>query len=482
MINKQIILAAMNRKNSKAGELLRQYIKMIETICKFAILVCSGLLILGPLLPIDLSLLTGIIGIIILLSSMPELGNSSKKSVYVFLALSFLIFVRYKLSFVDFINGVNSMLSIAALVTVMQVFNIPLKVGNYDKVLEKYLQMKYKKETSLYIFLNLITHVIGSFMLFGSIPMLFTIFNKPLKKMVHDPKRFLATALGRSFSLVTLWAPGTVNVILALEVTGAKWLQVLLPAVVLAFLGLVTSVLLETKLYLKDYPVQTANIITAEDNMEDKKKIGTLIIVAAAIIAIIVALENLHILTSTTRVIAAGLVVALIWIMFYSGNPGLPLAFQSYWGKFIFISRDLAALFISMGIFAEAVYQAGLISYLHAGLNYSVGILGQYSFLLIPPILIVLSLVGIHPFISILLIGKMLVSSIQLPDNEVYIALSFLLGGVVSFVLSPFAGNVLTLSRMTDCTPEEVGYKWNGLFSLLFLLEGYAFLLVLKMI
>jgi len=95
--------------------------------------------------------------------------------------------------------------------------------------------------------------------------------------------------------------------------------------------------------------------------------------------------------------------------------------------------------------------------------------------------MVLLSLIGIHPFISILLIGKMLVSAVQPPHYEVIIALCLLLGGVISFVLSPFAGNILAIARMADCSPKDVGYKWNGLFSVVFLLEGFMFLLVLQM-
>lgn len=456
---------------------------MIQNICRISILVASGLLILDPVFAIDLSTITGIAGIVILLSSMPALGDAYKKPVYIFLALSIFLFSYYRLTFADLMNGSNSMLAVAAIVAILQIFAIPVKVGNYDVVLEKYLQTKYQKEVSLFIFLNMITHVLGSFMLFGCVPILFSIFYEPLSKMVQHPKRFITTALGRSFSLVTLWAPGTINVILVLEVTGAKWLHVLLPAVFLALLGLVTSLIMENRLHFKGRLIQGDN--TAGENAitkEDQKKFTTLILIAVLLIISIVVMENLHFLTSTTRVIAAGLIIGAVWITRYVGKPQLSAALRSYWDKSIFVARDLAALFIIMGIFAEGVYQAGLISHLQAALTGGAALLGQYTFLLIPPVLILLSLIGIHPFISILLIGKMLVAAIQMPHYEIYIALSLLLGGVISFVVSPFAGNVLTISRMADCSPKEVAFKWNGLFSLLFLLEGFVFLLILQFV
>ncbi|PKM88187.1 MAG: hypothetical protein CVU87_07945 [Firmicutes bacterium HGW-Firmicutes-12] len=458
---------------------------MMQTICRIAILVASGLLILNPLIPMKLDGLTGILGVVILITSIPNMGNTYKKPVYVFVVLSIFLFVKYGLSFGVIVDGVNSMLAIAAIVATLQIFSIPIKVGNYDLALEEYLQRNYKKEVSLFTFLNLITHVLGSFMLFGCIPMLFTIFTDPLDKMVHNSKRFLGTALSRSFSLVTLWAPGTVNVVLVSQATGVKWLDILFPAVLLTIMGLATSIFLEYRYHLKGKMVQK-EVISVQKNKEagaeEIIKLRTLLLIAVGLIASIVIMENLHVLNGTTRVLVSGLVIASIWTFKYKGNPELKPAWQEYWGKSIYVARDLAALFISMGIFAEMVNQAGLISYIQVGLLGGVGLLGKFSFLLIPPVIILLSLVGIHPFISTMLIGKILVTAIQIPNYEVLIALALLLGGVISFVLSPFAGNVLTISRMSDCSPSEVGYGWNGVFSIVFLLEGFVFLFLLQMI
>lgn len=462
---------------------------MLETICKIALLVSAVLLIAAPFSPVDLGYLTGLAGLIILFSSMPSLGGSFKKPTYVFLILSLFLFIFFGLPLKVLADGVNSMLAVAAIVAIMPVFGVPIKVGRYDQALEQYLQRQYKRQTSLYIFLNLIQQVMGSFMLFGSIPMLFSVFQDPLKKMVPDHKRFLTTALGRSFSLVTLWAPGTINVVLVLEVTGVKWLQVIAPLVFLTILGLATSILLEAKLQIKGQLVLSAvNSAGDEDGVAGenpaapagKGKITTLVLMAFLLIGAIFLMERLHILAGTTRVIAAGLAIALAWTLRYVKSPELVPSLRNYWEKAIFVARDTAALFIAMGIFAEAVSQAGLIVYLESGLNNFATTFGQYSFLLIPPVLIILSLVGIHPFVSIMLVGKIFVSIVTIPDYEIYIALSLLLGGVISFVLSPFAGNVLTLARMTECSPREVSFKWNGLFSIVFLAEGVAFLFILQ--
>jgi hypothetical protein len=444
----------------------------------------SGLLILTPLQPGQFPMLTCIAGLSVLISALPALSSAYKKPVYVFLILSLLIFSNYQLSLSVLVSGVNSMVSIIAIVAVLQLFVIPMKLGKYDVALRQYLETSFKKERSLYVFLHLVTHLLGTFLLFGTIPIVFSIFYESIANMVHDPKKFAVTSICRSYALVTLWAPGAINVILALQATGAPWLQVILPATGLTVFGILTSILLDVGLRIKNRPLAVMPT-TNRDNSSQRKaapKAGILLLVAAALIVLIVMMEQTRVLTSTTRVLAAGIIIIALWMSRYVRQPELYSAWRGYWEKSLTVVPDMAALFIAMGIFSETVDQAGLMAYLQSGLVGIVQVFGQYTLLLIPPVMILVSLTGIHPFISILLIGKVLTVSLHMPHHDVLIALSLLLGGVISYTVSPFAGNVLTLSRLSGSSPREVAFSWNGLFSLVFLTGGLLFLFILQLL
>lgn len=460
--------------------------KMLTIICKIAILVVSILFVLNPLSSFSLDYLIFGGGAVILLTNLPSLGSSYKKPVCVFLALSLIIAVKYSVPAASLITGVNSMTGIIAMVAVLQLFTVPIKLGQYDKALQQFLQATYRKESSVYIFLSLISHILGSFMLTGTVPMMFAIFSDPLKNMVHEPKHFTVTAICRGYSLVTLWAPGAINVILALQATGANWLQVAMPAIILTLAGLVTAIFLEVKFRLKDRPLKTTNDRIYELNKDvskaNKQKIITLVLIAFILIILILLLEQAAIVSGTMGVLVAGIIVLICWLPLYLNNPGFLRSLQDYWNQSVAVVPDIASLFLSMGVFTEVIQSTALIDYVKVFLTGSIGFLGSYSFLIIPPMLILFSLVGIHPFISILLLGKMLTAAIQIPQYEVFIALSLLIGAVVSYVVSPFAGNVLTLSKMADCSPKEVAFEWNGLFAVVFLLEGLVLLIFLQII
>ncbi len=449
------------------------------TICKTAVLVMSGLLLLAPFRLPFAGTIIFLCGLVILASALACLSDAYKKPVYAFLALSVLTIYYYRLPLAVLVPGVSSMLPLVAIVAVLQLFIIPLKVGRYDQYLKNYLLENFKTGGTLHMFVSLVAHLLGALLGFGANPLAFSIFHDGARQIVDDHNRFLVTAVSRGFSLSTLWAPGVVSVMLVLQATGAPWFQVFIPAAGMALLGILTSALIESRsITLK--PLAGGGADTAVAAAGGTRKIAGLLLVIAAVILLIVLMEQARILTSTTRILTAGFTVAILWIACCLRQPATGPAWREYWGKALNGMPGLAALFISVGLFSEIVDQTGLMARLLAGLTGGAGLPGGYLLLLVPPLLILLSFTGVHPFISLLLIGKILSPVVAMPHHEVLLALALLLGGSLSYTISPFAGTILTLSTLAGCSPGKAALKWNGPFAAIFLLEGLAALLILQ--
>jgi hypothetical protein len=455
------------------------------TICKTAILTISGLLLLAPLkLPFAIAL-TFICGLVIVISALACLSDSYKRPVCIFLALSALALYYYRLPLAVLVTGVNSMLPIVAIAAVLQLFAIPIKVGRFDLFLKQYLMDNFKTGGALYLFLTLVTHLLSTLLGFGAIPLVYSVFRDGIKQTVSEYDRFLVTAVSRGFSLSTFWAPGAVSVMLVLQATGAPWFRVFVPAVGMALLGIVTAAVIEGRATSLNNAGRPVAAFCGEGSRVSaggggSRKIVGLVVVIAAMVVLIVVMEQARILTSATRILTAGFVVAASWIMCYLREPSLGSAWREYWSKALSGMPGLAALFISVGIFSEVIDQAGLMARLLTGLTGSSGMLGQYSLLFVAPLLILLSLTGVHPFVSLLLVGKMLNPLIDMPNHDVLLAFSLLLGGSLSYAISPFAGTIITLSGLAGCSPGKAALKWNGPFAAILLLEGLAVLLVLQ--
>ncbi len=449
----------------------------IKTICKTAILGLAGLLLVTPLYPALFAPVQLAAGAVILASALPCLEGAYKKPVYLFLALSALLAWQFRLPPAALAAGVKSMLPIVAIVAVLQIFIIPLTVGRYDRFLRQYLRERFQSAGSLYMFLHILTHLLGALLSLGSVPLVFSIFHGSIRNTVADYKRFIATAEARGFALSTVWAPGAASVMLTMQATGAQWFGIFAATSGLAVLGLITSALLEKKLLTGGDGGQAA---AAEETAgrEGTGSVGALLGAAAAMIALIAVMEQAGVLTNSTRILAACLIVACLWIARYCRRPGLKEAWRGFWGKALDGMPGLAALFIAMGIFSEAADRSGLLAAFFAGLD--IGAAGRYLLFLVPPCLLLISCTGVHPFVSLMVLGKILTAALSIPHQDILIAFALLLGGALSYVASPFTGTVIILASLTGSTPAEVAFRWNGPFAAVLLVEGLVVLLIMQ--
>jgi hypothetical protein len=121
-----------------------------------------------------------------------------------------------------------------------------------------------------------------------------------------------------------------------------------------------------------------------------------------------------------------------------------------------------------------AIEKAGLIAVIQPGLQAIVNTMGVFSMVALPVFMILCALAGVHPYVSIIMIEKVL-SAVHLPIEPVSLALSLSVGSVICFILSPFAGMVLTLSKFIDSRTVDIAFRWNWAFSLIFFGEGILF-------
>ena len=449
-------------------------------ICRTALVAVSLLYTINSLLPVDLSLITGVIGLVVMISGIPLVKASYGKPALIFITISLILIFYYSLAPEVIITGINQMLSIVAIMTALQLFIVPVRAGGYDRILVRYLKGRFSRESTLYVFISLIAHMVGSFMLFGTVPMLYAFFEKPLNEMVRKPDRFSVTAIGRSFTLVTLWAPGAVSVVLTLESTGADWIKVLPVAVILTVLGLATSVGLEALMVFKGKKLAPPQAGQNDGYKGDKLKILTLFIIAGVLFAGILILDLLDLLTGSSRVIAVGLLTVLVWTGVQRKGNNLKVHLGEYWNKSLSVVPDLAAMFLSMGIFTAVIRVCPFMAFIQDWILSVTQQIGPFSFLILTPFIVLLSLTGIHPFIGVVFMGTLLSS--VMPEQSTMIALALLLGSAVSYSISPFAGTLITLSRFAGCSPAKAALSWNGLFSLIFLVEGFGILTVIALL
>ncbi|MCX7027032.1 MAG: hypothetical protein NT061_06035 [Spirochaetes bacterium] len=195
---------------------------------------------------------------------------------------------------------------------------------------------------------------------------------------------------------------------------------------------------------------------------------------ALFIVTLVLILEKLKIGAAYTRIMLSGILVASIWTILLRDKRAIRKAAGEYWEEGILKVRDMGPFFVAMGIFSGALESSGLLNIARPFIQGAAIWLGPFSAAILPLTIIILSIIGLHPFITLVLFGKILMGA-GVPLPVLTIALSLAVGGAAAYMTSPFAGIIMSLSRYTGAKASEIAVRWNWKFSLAFFAVGIAF-------
>ena len=448
----------------------------MKNLCRISILVIALLHLAKVFVTVNMLPVLSFFTLLLFIVGLPLQGKGFKKITLVFLAVGIAILTYCQLPVQSWMQSLVSMTNVIAIIAVMQLFTLPIEVGGYSNTVEYWLKKSFKKESSLFLFAMFVTHIFSSFLLFGTVPVMVSLFSKALKNNIPDYRRFLSTAIVRGYAMALLWAPGAVIMLLVLQVTQVAWFELFVPGFLLSLLGLATAYVFEhiTRLNRPILPKKTHDTVVPQTTKLAYRQSCHIILVVLGLLILISLFEICSVGSGTGRILLAGLLVAGLWLFPYRHHPRIREIFRSHWDSGVIKAVDLAVLFIAMGLFAGAIDKSGVLLAMQPIFQHGVNELGLFSVLVVPLVFIMLALIGIHPFILTVIFGKIMMT-LSLPLPAVAIAIILLMASSISFIISPFAGMVLMTAKFLNVKPIEVSVKWNAAYCVLFLAEGILF-------
>ena len=426
--------------------------------------------------------------------------RSFKIATAVFSILGALLLLSSRASLEAWAEALVSMTNVVAILAVMQAFALPIRQGGYDSSIRDWVERRLAGKGALFAFATFLTNLLTSFLNLGSVPVLVALLGPAVERRSKEPKRFLAAALSRGYVLTALWSPGAVNLALVVQATGITWSEAFLPGLLLALLGMFLSVGLEglwrkglardgseplplTSLsevgrhegdpgYGEEGPSRAAQASRAGRPSSPAWHLG---LVALAFILLTLFQDSLALGGSATgRMLRSGALVALAWILVLARRPGWKEAFTGYWREGLPKAAEVGPFFVALGLFSTALEASPVMEAVRPALEAGAAGLGALSIPLAALLIIAGSLVGLHPFMTIVIGGAILVhSGLALP--RLTIALGLSVGGAAAYMLTPFAGVVMSLATLIGVKPVEVALRWNWRFAALFLPAGIGF-------
>ncbi len=402
---------------------------------------------------------------VVLLVNLPVMGKTFRAPAWVFFLAGAGILLAAGAPVSQWLAGLGSMLKTAVILIVMQGLSLAMGRGRYEQAVSQCLRGGAGSSAGLFCLVMLLAHLLASVMSLGSVVVILAAIAPALNGA--ESKRFMAASVSWGYCTLFLWAPGTVTVLMSMQIFGLSWQSYFPPAFALSLLGLGLGAALARVLFRREAREMTAARSPEPASREAWGKVGRLAGVLLVIVAGITVLERMGFRTATGRLLAVTLAVSGVWLLAQCRTPGLPPLLRTWWEEALPKNRDLSCFFLAMGIFSGAIQYSGFSRALTDLCQGRQDLLGPWVLPLLPAAVVLFSLAGLHPFVSVLMIGPIL-AEMPLPATPLQLGLSMSLGCCLSYMLSPFAGLILALSSGLEVPPARICLRSNLAYALVY--------------
>lgn len=425
--------------------------------------------------------LTAMCGAVVLMLNLPYMGKTFRLPAWVFCTLGAAILIIGKAPISQWIYGFDSMMKTVVILIAVQTLSLAINVGRYEDAVSGVMGGRIRDDAMFFIMLLLLSHLLAGVMSLGSVVIIIAAVLPAVSGRIRNESHFIAEAITIGYCTLFLWAPGTVTVLMSMQIFDLSWGEYFVPAITLAIIGLALGCIVGFIKYNRhNYaeekePESAENELsgteeinkTPESDVSPKRKIIELISVLVLIVVGISGLESVGFGNASGRMIVVSLIVSAVWIAIISGRNKDEHIPKLWWTKKLPGNNDLYTFFLAMGIFSAGISYSGLNTAMaEFGATHS-SIIAAGVIPALPLVIIALSLIGIHPFISVIMVGQIL-SSMPLGVSNLQLGLTMSLGCCLSYMVSPFAGLILTMSDNLKLTPAEICFKINLKFAILY--------------
>ena len=294
------------------------------------------------------------------------------------------------------------------------------------------------------------------------------------------PASLFPRALARGFTPNVMWSPSFISVALAIQYAGISWFTVAPVGIALALTGFGCVLFIGWLEYgkLPDFePGQMDAIEKLIDKQTAKIGLFKLLCQTGLLISMIIILEYTTKKSALILVPLISFTGPVVLAAIYGKTRTYLQQFHGYFGEKLSQMHNETLLFSAIGFFGYALTHSDLPAQIpllvnHFGLDTPFKLV-----LLIVAAIGLLSLLGIHPMITIAAISVSLPpGSIPLSGRE--LAGAFLAGYVLYSLCSPFSAINLIMSSLTKFNPLVVGLKQNFSFALVYMTLSIAIILL----
>lgn len=432
-------------------------------------LVLIGLFLTSVLFDAALiSKLISVVTLLALIASFPSARWVSRFMSLVFLVGGTATLLSVSAGAESMLFGFGEMVYIVTLFSLLPVLSIPIRLFHYDQAVSRFFNAFSATTNKAYFGILSVSYFLGSFLNLGTVPLVYRTVEQSVADLgIENSQKFISISLTQGFIGPLVWTPFSGVLGVTLAVFSTSWLAIL---PVLLSVGVLSVALSAVAFFVfqargfrhaagsnvPDLHHTDAQRLTQRVEWSTIRPLLELFCIVLGFIMAVLFLEFRF---------QAGLVITIIfttgpftilWIFIKGGARKLPQALREHFQGHFRSMAGTYLVFLSAGYFLNSFAMSGyndLIAEASRNVIYFVGT--EYFVLLFPLIVVLLAFLAIHPIVFLILISGALSSEVVGLSAE-GMAVTFLAGGVLNFIISPYSGTVGLLRQMTSLSGGQI--------------------------
>ncbi|WP_394219582.1 hypothetical protein [Halobacillus trueperi] len=375
------------------------------------------------------------------------------------------------------VSGFTVMSGLIALLLIVPTISWVLEEKPYIESVINFAQNLLNTSRKFYFGMMLITQIISYFLLFGSIPMVYSMINDFLNNQKGEAwENYKGTALLRAFSLTTMWVVSIPSFIFAVDALGASLGLSILQGFFISFAGILLSVLFsyyQERHYGVDLTagIQEQLKKIAEQKKQDTEGNGDALEFAFLFVTLFGSIFLLNALWDVQLLLIIPIVI-VAWVILYfiirKRSSAITENGKIYVAKSIPNKAQQFSILLAAGFLINAVNQSGYGEYIIDGLFYVTDAVPFLNFLwVLPFVVILLGFIGLGPLTVIVLVSGIL-QGVDLPYPPEIVVLGITSGSVISIMLSPLILPSIILSSVNKLSIIKNGLMFNYKYAIAF--------------
>ena len=411
-----------------------------------------------------IDLIMALLTVTVFAAGYAKLSGLNKKIIGILLGISALMLISGTASVAP-VAAINENAGIAVLLLTVPLLGFILSYAPYERIIERFVADNMHTGYRLYALTLGLVVFLAALMSIGSLPFAYQLMRP---SAAHYSEKVLHLALTRGFIMTMYWAPNLICVAIVMKYVHVSWEELALAGVVFAFGAYVVAMLLGL-FELRGIVEKDRVIVASTRKTNDMKRALILLVQVAAILCTIMLITNKLGMTIFFAVSVVALTMPLL-IALITGKLQIWInRLRDYCSQSINAGINQYLMFITIGIFGHVLGHSTIILQLQKHCAF-IGELGTIAVsLIIISIIALLSLVGLHPIITISALAVS-IGGMELALNKIQLGMSLISGYILYSILSPFSAEVMIMSAITNKNTYQMGIGLNWHFALLYMI------------